>query len=193
MKSIWAYQSVNAVLIPNKKGENFLAKACSTENGDKFVEMADKIFTITKRVNLLIVEGNILTRDLKLMQRHFGFEEYIRSQAAKVVEDITEIGIVSNESKLTKYIQRPQKAYAKKMLRIKQYNVIKQTPEELINRIQTVPRWQNVFKVEEGKILLNTFKDVENLIDLFDERYTKSLITDDEFDTDVKKLATDGN
>lgn len=191
-KSLWAYQSINAILIPNKKGENFLAKAFSTESSDKFVEMNDKIFTITKRINLLIVDGNILTRDLNLMQRHFGFEVYIRNQAAKVVDEIITIGIVDNESKLTEYIQRPQKTYAKKMMRIKQYNVIRKTPEELINKIITVQRWQYVFKIEDGKIQLNTFKDVENLIDLFDERYTISLITNDEFDTDVKKLASGG-
>lgn len=193
MKSIWAYQSVNAILIPNKRGENFLVRACSTEKSDKFVEMDDKIFTITKKIDLLIVEGNILTRNLSLMQRHFGFEEYIRSQAEKVVGEITTIGIVGNVNKLTEYVRRPQKTYAKKMMRIKQYNVIKKTPKELINKIITVPRWQNVFQIEDGKIVLNTFKDVENLIDLFDERYTRSLITDDEFDTDVKKLATGVN
>ena len=78
-------------------------------------------------------------------------------------------------------------------MRIKQYNVIKKTPEELINKIKTVPRWKNVFKVENEKIVLDTYEDVENLIDLFDERYTVSPVTGDEFDTDVKKLASKEN
>lgn len=141
----------------------------------------------------MVIDGNILTRDINLLQRHFGFEEYIRNQAAKVVEEITTIGIVSNENKLTEYIQRTRKTYAKKMMRIKQYNVIKKTPEELINKIKTVPRWKNVFKVENEKIVLDTYEDVENLIDLFDERYTVSPVTGDEFDTDVKKLASKEN
>lgn len=193
MKSIWAYQSVNPVLIPNKKGENFLVKALSTESSDKFVEMSDKIFTITKKINLLVIDENIITRDLNLLQRHFGFEKYIRTQAEKVVNDIITIGIVDNEDKLSNYIQRTKKQYAKKMMRIKQYNVIRKKPAELISKISEVPRWRNVFEIENGKIKLNTFKDVENLIDLFDERYTRSLITDDEFDTDVKKLANNEN
>lgn len=58
---------------------------------------------------------------------------------------------------------------------------------------KNVSRWQNVFIIADGKILLNAFKDVENLIDLFDERYTKSVITDDEFGTDVKKIASNNN
>ncbi|WP_420313834.1 Kiwa anti-phage protein KwaB-like domain-containing protein [Blautia luti] len=51
--------------------------------------------------------------------------------------------------------------------------------EELLKRIQIVPRWQGKFEIREDGITLRTFADVENLIDLFTERYTKSLIIDD--------------
>lgn len=188
-KCIWAYQSVQPILIPNKKKENFLAKAVSTENMEKFEEFTDRIFTITKKVNLVVVGENILTRDIKLMQRHFGFEQYIRSEAQKVVDDITKTGLVENDVKLQEYINRPSKAYVKKMLRIKQYNVVKLRAQELVEKVQETERWQETFTIVDGKIQLNTYKDVEYLIDLFDERYTKSLITEDEFDTDVKRLA----
>ena len=46
-----------------------------------------------------------------------------------------------------------------------------------------------MFDVTEDKINLRTYEDVEKLIDLFDERFTISPVTGDEFDTDVKKLA----
>ena len=75
------------------------------------------------------------------------------------------------------------------MMRIKHYHVVEKTAEELIQIINTVPRWQGVFDIRGGQIYLRTFRDVENLIDLFDERYTVSLVTGDEFDTDVKRLA----
>ena len=75
------------------------------------------------------------------------------------------------------------------MMRIKHYHVVEKTAEELIQRVNTVPRWQGVFDIRGGQIYLHTFRDVENLIDLFDERYTVSLVTGDEFDTDVKRLA----
>lgn len=186
---IWAYQSVQPILIPNKKKENFLAKAVSTEDMDKFEEFTDSIFTITKKINLVVVDENILTKDIKLMQRHLGFERYIRAEAKKVIDDITKTGLVANNTKLQEYVSRPSKTYAKKMLRVKQYNVVKLKAQELIERIQETERWQETFTIVDGKIQLNTFKDVESLIDLFDERYTKSLITDDEFDTDVKRIA----
>ncbi len=51
-------------------------------------------------------------------------------------------------------------------------------------------RWKGKFKEPvDGKIPIDTFKDVENLIDLLDERFTKSEITGQEYDTDVKKKA----
>ena len=37
--------------------------------------------------------------------------------------------------------------------------------------------------------VLNIYAHVELLIDLLDERYTRSDITDEEYDTDVKKVA----
>lgn len=76
------------------------------------------------------------------------------------------------------------------MMRIKNYHVIEKSADELIEKLNNVERWKGVFDIQEGnKINLRTYKDVENLIDLFDERYTFSLITNDEFDTDVKELA----
>ena len=102
---------------------------------------------------------------------------------------LEDIRLVTNCEKLTAYIERNQTKYSRKMMRIKHYHVVEKTAEELIQIINTVPRWQGVFDIRDGQIYLRTFRDVENLIDLFDERYTVSLVTGDEFDTDVKRLA----
>ena len=130
------------------------------------------------------------------MEKHVipvGYQPFnrCRSQHAymALVEDITKTGLVENNFKLQEYVSRPSKTYAKKMLRIKQYNVVKLKSKELIKKIQKTERWRETFTIINGKIQLNTYKDVEHLIDLFDERYTKSLITNDEFDTDVKRIA----
>ena len=38
-------------------------------------------------------------------------------------------------------------------------------------------------------LVLDTYAQVEDLIDLLDERFTRSDITDTEYDTDVKQVA----
>ena len=52
-------------------------------------------------------------------------------------------------------------------------------------------RWKDKFSInkETNQIVLKTYIEVESLIDLFDERYTRSDVTDTEYDTDVKTVA----
>ena len=50
-------------------------------------------------------------------------------------------------------------------------------------------RWKNVFEIQGTQVHLRTFTDVENIIDLFTERYTKSEVTGQEYDTSVKDKA----
>lgn len=188
-KVIWAYQHIIPSSIPNKKKQNIVARWLSTEKEAYFVEMTDQLFTITPKINLLIIEDRIVTDDIGLMQRHFKFETFIRDSADKAVQSIKQVDLVDNSEKLADYIKRSKLRYARRMMRINEYHVVQKDSEFLINKIQTVDRWKNVFEIVEGKICLNTFKDVENLIDFFNERYTVSEITGDEFDTDVKRLA----
>ena len=50
--------------------------------------------------------------------------------------------------------------------------------------------WKDKFEEkQEGLIVLNTDQQVEDLIDLLDERYTRSDVTNQEYDTDVKRVA----
>lgn len=188
-KTIWAYQYIAPTNIPNKKKENFLAKVLTTEKVDRFVEMDELLFPITKKINLVIIDDYIITKDTSLMQRHFKFNEFISAAAKNVVNDISALNLVSNVEKMTDYINRTPTTYAKKMMRIKNYHVITTSANELINTVKTVPRWVGVFDLTGDMINLRTYQDVEKLIDLFDERYTISPVTGDEFDTDVKKIA----
>ena len=50
--------------------------------------------------------------------------------------------------------------------------------------------WKDKFEEnQEGLIVINTYQQVEDLIDLLDERYTRSDVTNQEYDTDVKRVA----
>ena len=77
------------------------------------------------------------------------------------------------------------------MMRIGTSRVFNLTKEQLIKKINTLPRWLGKFTVnaDTNQIILKTYGEVESLIDLFDERYTRSDVTDTEYDTDVKTVA----
>ena len=85
--------------------------------------------------------------------------------------------------KLQEYVQRPNKKYAKKMMQIHKFPVATMNRDWLIEKLQTVERWKNVFEIQGRQVYLRNFSDVEHIIDLFTERYTKSEVTGQEYDT----------
>ncbi|MDN3956806.1 DUF4868 domain-containing protein [Sporolactobacillus laevolacticus] len=182
---IWGYQHLYAVTIPNKSKKNWL----SIQDAEVFKEMAVPMLPIAKRVNLLVIGSEIITKDISLMQRLFGFESFIRNSATKVIRNINKLDLITNIDKLTTYAERSNLRYAKKMMRIRHSAVLNMSAEELLNKVKTLPRWSGKFSIEDNHIVLNTYANVENLIDLLDERYTRSDVTGEEYSTDVKKIA----
>ena len=75
------------------------------------------------------------------------------------------------------------------MMQIHKFPVATMSKEKLLEKLQTVDRWKNVFEIQQNQVRLRNFSDVENIIDLFTERYTKSEVTGQEYDTSVKDKA----
>ena len=189
--TIWCYQHLWSIMVPNKKKNHVMTRFCKFENQTVFSEQTESLLTIAHRVDILIVNGHLITGNTTLLQKNFGFRDYIYQSAAQAVTSITENGLVSNADKLTEYISRGKPKYAKKMMRIGNSRVLALSANELYTKINTVQRWKDKFHIDETthQIVLKTYTEVESLIDLFDERYTRSDITDTEYDTDVKTVA----
>lgn len=191
LKQLWAYQKILPASIPNKQTKYFQLIRKSKDCQDVFKEMKEQMFIITRKIDLLILDDEIITSDIKLMERHFGLETFLRASATRAVSSIMKVGLVGNDDKLQEYVQRPNKKYAKKMMQIHKFPVATMSKKSLLERLQTVERWKNVFEIQDDQVYLRTFSDVENIIDLFTERYTKSEVTGYEYDTSVKVLTSD--
>ncbi len=189
LKQLWAYQKIQPASIPNKWKKHFQLVIKSQDRPDIFKEMKDQMFIITKKIDLLILDDEIITDEIKLMERHFGLETFLRASATRAVSSITTVGLIGNEDKLQEYVQRPNKKYAKKMMQIHKLPVATMSKDKLMEKLQTVERWRNVFEIQNDQVFLRNFSDVEHIIDLFTERYTKSEVTGQEYDTAVKDKA----
>lgn len=189
--TIWCYQHLWSIMVPNKKKNNLMARINKFENQTVFAEQTDDLLTISKKIDILIVDGYLITSNTSLLQKSFGFQDYIYQSAEQAIGSITEKNLVVNAEKLTEYISRGKSKYAKKMMRIGTSKVLSLSAEDLITKIRTVDRWKDKFHINEAtnQIVLETYAEVEYLIDLFDERFTRSDITDTEYDTDVKTVA----
>lgn len=189
-ETIWAYQHLWSIMVPNKKKSHLLTKVMRIENVDVVAEQKEPLLTIARKVDLVVIYGMIVTSNLGLMQSSFGFQSFIRLEAGRAIERITDSGITKNPEKLRQYVDRRGNKYAKKMMRISDSAVLQLPPDEIIAKINAVDRWRDSFHFEDHKIILKNFSQVEALIDLLDERYTRSDITSREYDTDVKRLIT---
>ena len=189
LKQLWAYQKIQPASIPNKQKRHFQFITKSLDCSDVFREMKNQMFIITKKIDLLILGEEIITDEIKFMERHLGLEKFLRASATRAVSSITIVGLISNDGKLREYVQRPNKKYAKKMMQIHKFPVATMSKEKLLERLQTVDRLKNVFEIQQNQVRLRNFSDVENIIDLFTERYTKSEVTGQEYDTSVKDKA----
>lgn len=165
--------------MPNKKKTNHMARIMRFENQIIFEEQRDSLLTIAKKIDIIIMDDYMITGNIGLIQKSFGFQDYIYQTAQQTVRSIEKIDIVENTEKLTEYISRGNNQYAKKMMRIGSSKVFGLTKEQLIYTVNTLPRWKGKFNFNQDKkqIILKTYKEVEALIDLFDERYMRSEVT----------------
>ena len=188
---LWIYQHLWSIMVPNKKKTNPMARIMRFENKIVFEEQRENLLTIAKKIDIIVMNNHLITSNTTLLQKYFGFQDYVYQTAQQTIQCIVQKNLVENTEKLTEYISRGKPKYARKMMRIGLSKVFDLTQEQLINKVNSLPRWQGKFNFNQdsNQIVLNTFSEVESLIDLFDERYTRSDVTDTEYDTDVKTVA----
>ncbi len=188
---IWLYQHLWSIMVPNKKKTSPMARLLKFENQTYFSEQREDLLIIAKKIDIIILDEHLITNNITLLQKYFGFNDYIYQRARQTVESIVQKGIIKNTNKLEEYINRGKSKYAKKMMRIDSSIVFNLSKEQLMDRVNTLPRWKDkfIFDKDSHQIILNSYKAVESLIDLFDERYTRSDVTNIEYDTDVKTVA----
>lgn len=191
--TIWLYQHLWGIMVPNRKKTNLMARLLQFENQVVFSEQSESLLTIARKIDILIMNNCLITNNATLLQRNFGFQDYIFQTAQQVIQSISQKELVLNTDKLNEYVERGggKSKYAKKMMRIGSSKVFSLTHKQLIDKVNSLERWRGKFKIDQNtnQIMLITYSDVESLIDLFDERYTRSDVTDTEYDTDVKIVA----
>lgn len=145
--TLWLYQHLWGISVPNKKRTKLIARLMNYENLVIFDEQTDDVLTIDKRIDVVILNGHIITENIKLMQSSFGFQTFIQESAKHTISRIEKNGIVSDVTKLHEYISRGKLRYAKKLMRITDSKVLMLQPSQLIQKVQTIDRWKGKFQI----------------------------------------------
>jgi len=180
---IWAYQHVYPVSIIYPD----LAIKIMSIGGNDAYDAVDSSYIVNIRdgVDVIVMDDTLYTSNIKLLESRFGFENFIRSKAEKTIDKIDSIRIVEDLSKLKEY-ESKQISRSKKLMNVFSSPVFEMDTDKLIEKLTTLPRYQSKVRIENGKIKLPTFKDVETFIKVLNDDFLVSELTEIEYESQNK-------
>lgn len=190
---VWCYQNRRSTTLTNYRKTSLIARLSKYENGWTFEKQNESLVNFAHAIDILIIDGNLITKDIGLLERSFDFQSFIHQKAQEAANSVAESHLFSGIDKMKEYLAsdvKHHKPYKKKMLKALDSPVLQMEPNILFEKISTLPRWKGRFKQpDDGMIPLETNKEIESMIDLLIERFTVSEVTGQEYDTEVKKKA----
>ena len=192
-QDIWCYQNKRNTTITNHRKTNTLARILRYDNGLLFENQNDNIVSFAHVIDIIILDNNLITSDIGLLERSFDLQTFIQNKARIAAKSVAESNLFSGMDKLNQYLlsdSKSHKPYRKKMMKALDSPVLQMTTIDLYSKLSTLSRWKDKFRCPvDGRIPIESVKEVESMIDLLIERFTVSEVTGQEYDTEVKKKA----
>ena len=145
------------------------------------------LLRIDKRAEIIIVENKLYIKKFEVLQDKFGFQVYARKEADKVITQIRSLDIVTNIDKIVQRSMQPKLTTAKKLMKIKNSPVLRMEKEDLVDKLNTIPRYKSMVTIENGKIKTNSIGDVNNFLKILNDDILISELTKQEYDSQAKK------
>lgn len=177
----WIYQHVYSFL-HIEKSNHVLAIIVK----DAYDELKHNIVNISSKVDIIIIGNSIITSEINLIQRFFGFEHYVRTEAQNTIDIISSKDIVNGLEKFTKLKDKKQLTDAKKLLKAKNSRVLMMEKEILFERLRNHSRYRTIFKIENDHIIISSQKDACAFIKMLNDDIVRSELTGIEYDSSSK-------
>lgn len=155
---------------------------------DKYDVFEKELLRIDKRAEILIFNNVLYIKNINVLQEKFGFHQYVRNEAQKVIEIIDSLSMVTNIEKIKDCESEEKLTNAKKLMKIKNSPVLEVPRAILLSRLQKIDKYKDMFVIENNKICTHTKKDVRNLLKMLNDDYLKSELTETEYDSSTKKI-----
>lgn len=179
----WIYQHIYSVSRIDRSKHLFALFVKNT-----YDEIDSDIVQIDSRADIIILSSSIITSKIDLMQRFFGFEQYIRMEAQKTIEIIRDLDIVTGLEKFAALESKSKLTNAKKLLKAKNSPVLRMKRDDLLNKLKEHSRYKSIFKFKEDHILIASQKDAAAFIKMLNDDIVRSELTGQEYDSSSKML-----
>ncbi len=181
--AIWFFQAVYPMSVMDRSKMLYAILS----KGETYTTLKKEIVRIDQRLDIAIIGNSIITSKIELLQRHFGFEEYVRSEAYNTVCEIEALNLLSDTEKFLDFINKAKLTNAKKLMKVKNSPVLKMDKVDLFRRLKRHPRYQDKFKYAGDTIVIKTQKDVNEFIKMLNDDIVRSDLTDQEYDSPSKQ------
>lgn len=182
-QSFWIYQHIYSVSRIDRS-KHVIARLVK----DTYDEIDSDMVQIDSRVDVIIFASSIITAKIDLMQRFFGFEQYIRAEAQKTIKIIRDLDIVTGLEKFAALESKNKLTNAKKLLKAKNSPVLRMKKDDLIKKLRMHSRYKAMFKFEEDHIVIASQKDAAAFIKMVNDDIVRSELTGQEYDSSSKML-----
>ena len=182
---IWIYQQINYPQLINKS-KNVYAILSGLSGNPIYSQLDKDILKIERKIDFLIIGNSIITYQIKLLQRCFQFETYVRNEAKKTVDIISEMDIVDGLDRFVALGDQKSLTNARKLVKAKNSPVLRMNKATLIQKLDTLPRYKGKFEIKDEKIVVNNQKQAIEFIKMLNDSILKSELTDAEYDSTVK-------
>ena len=179
----WVYQHIYSVSRIDRS-KNVIALFI----GDTYDEVDSDIVQIDSRADIIIFSSSAVTAKMDLMQRFFGFEQYIRAGAQKTIEIIRNLDIVDSLEKFVAFENKSKLTNAKKLLKAKNSPVLQMKKNDLLENLKKHSRYKTMFKFEEDHIVISSQKEAAAFIKMLNDDIVRSELTGKEYDSSSKML-----
>ncbi len=180
---IWLYQHMYSMAIVGRS-KSLLAII----GKDNVYEPLNKdVVSFASNLDMMIIGDKLFTSKIKLLQQQFGFETYIRNEAANTVDYIINMNLITNAEKLLAFTGKEKLTNAKKMMKAQRSPVLQMEKNALISQIKRHARYSKLIKIENDKIVTDTEKDVNAFIKMLNDDIVRSDLTNVEYDSSAKK------
>lgn len=182
-ETAWVYQHIYSVSRIDRS-KNVIALFV----GDTYDEIDSDIVQIDSRADVIIFSSSVVTAKMDLMQRFFGFEQYIRAGAQKTIEIIRDLDIVDSLEKFVAFENKSKLTNAKKLLKAKNSPVLQMKKNDLLENLKKHSRYKTMFKFEEDHIVISSQKEAAAFIKMLNDDIVRSELTGKEYDSSSKML-----
>lgn len=180
----WVYQHKYPTTLINRSTSLF-----AVLNGSVYEPLNCDVVKIESKVDVVIIGNSIISKNISLLQSIFGFEDYVRTSAAKTIEAIKGIDIISDITKLIDLTNKPKLTTAKKLMKATKSPVLLVQKDELLGKLRTLDYYSKHIKIDEKtkKIVISSQKDVKEFLKMLNDEILKSELTGNNYESSAKE------